>query len=427
MSPPDLPQPPPETETESMLSRKFGPEVLNYYAGSILNRVSFLRTDHVFLDAALRHKSTKFLLFRDLAPLTENPKTPRYVKWADVGKIIDLNGGPYRRPEEKNIQEYDSRIWQPPLLFLGLDRRTEKETDTFAYKDKYKGTPYFALDISTPPAFIDTSSTSGFVAATKELTKQLEEQKLEFVANRLNLQFHPEDAAIYIGARHVIDWTVRNPFCAQCGNRTLLANAGWKKICAPIDKASGIERPPCATRKGISNICFPRTDPVIIVAIVSADGQKMLLGRSKRFPPGMYSTLAGFLEPGEALEEAVRREVWEEAGTIVSRVVIHSSQPWMPSSIMIGAIAQAVPGEDEREPDLDNDAELESAKWFTLDEIRKGLGDTDWAEKGMVLKDPTGDEPKEDIPLRLPPRTAIAHTIMAAVANGGFLTGQPKI
>lgn len=88
------------------------------------------------------------------------------------------------------------------------------------------------------------------------------------------------------------------------------------------------ERPPCATRQGISNLCFPRTDPTIIVAVVSHDNKRILLGRSKRFPPYFYSTLAGFCEPAESIEEAVRREVWEEAGVTTGRVVIHSTQPW---------------------------------------------------------------------------------------------------
>ncbi len=87
------------------------------------------------------------------------------------------------------------------------------------------------------------------------------------------------------------------------------------------------KRADCPTRHGISNLSFPRTDPTVIMAIVSSDGTKLLLGRGKRYPPGWYSTLAGFLEPGESIEEAVRREAWEESGVHVSRVVIHSSQP----------------------------------------------------------------------------------------------------
>lgn len=111
-------------------------------------------------------------------------------------------------------------------------------------------------------------------------------------------------------------------------------NAGTKRVCPPTDLAGVPEggepkkRADCATRHGVSNLNFPRTDPTVIMAIVSSDGTKLLLGRGKRYPPGWYSTLAGFLEPGESIEEAVRRETWEESGVHVGRVVIHSSQPW---------------------------------------------------------------------------------------------------
>jgi NADH pyrophosphatase NudC (nudix superfamily) len=106
------------------------------------------------------------------------------------------------------------------------------------------------------------------------------------------------------------------------------------------------------------------------MAILSSDGTKVLLGRQKRWPKDWYSTLAGFLEPGESIEEAVRREVWEESGVEVGRVVIHSSQPWpFPASLMIGAVGQALPGDKEKIY-LGNDPELESAKW-----VRRSLSD----------------------------------------------------
>jgi ADP-ribose pyrophosphatase YjhB (NUDIX family) len=108
------------------------------------------------------------------------------------------------------------------------------------------------------------------------------------------------------------------------------------------------------------------------MATVSSDGQRILLGRQKRWPPYWYSTLAGFLEPAESVEEAVRREVWEESGIKLGRVVVHSTQPWpYPANLMIGAIGQAIP--EGEKIDLGNDPELEDAKWFTLDEVREAL------------------------------------------------------
>ena len=227
------------------------------------------------------------------------------------------------------------------------------------------------------------------------------------------------------------DWNARNPFCAQCGYPTLSVNAGFKRACPPRDKAltlkvvsasntmpSSIERPSCATRTGISNLSFPRTDATIIVAVVSSDGSQVLLGRQRKWPKYLYSSLAGFLEPGESVEEGVRREVWEESGVRVGRVVIHSTQPWpYPANLMIGAIAQAVPGGEVI--DLGNDPELEDAQWCDLKELRKALNNS---SNGI---DNLFDEKSTVGSLKLPPRTAIANQLLAAVA-GGFLGGPNK-
>jgi NAD+ diphosphatase len=141
----------------------------------------------------------------------------------------------------------------------------------------------------------------------------------------------------------------------------------------------------------------------------------------------MYSTLAGFLEPGETIEEATRREAWEEAGVTLNRVVLHSTQPWpYPANLMVGAIGQAAPGEDSKAPDLGNDAELEHADWFKIEDVRNALKGAEWNEKGIGASDPTGDAPA-GVKLKLPPRTAIAHQLMEAVCNGGFVGGTTKI
>lgn len=164
-------------------------------------------------------------------------------------------------------------------------------------------------------------------------------------------------AAIYAQARALIDWNDRNPFCAGCGQPTLSVNAGGKRVCPSQDQspvktylddsskpvaASGppYKRPDCPARHGISNLQFPRTDPTVIMAVVSSDGQRIMLGRQKRWPPYWYSTLAGFCEPAESIEEAVRREVWEEAGVSIGRVVIHSTQPWpFPANLMVSLLS----------------------------------------------------------------------------------------
>ncbi|NQX95257.1 MAG: NAD(+) diphosphatase, partial [Erythrobacter sp.] len=119
----------------------------------------------------------------------------------------------------------------------------------------------------------------------------------------------PEELAIYGGAKSLVDWHARHKFCANCGAPTKLTKGGWQRNCDN-----------CGTEH------FPRTDPVTIMLVEHED--KLLLGRQPRFPPKIYSALAGFVEPGESIEEAVAREVWEEAGVRVSNVRYLASQPW---------------------------------------------------------------------------------------------------
>lgn len=231
------------------------------------------------------------------------------------------------------------------MIFLGLDERSTLPGAALQWKkggadakpgaETYSGHPLFALDVTPrgPP------SSSTHAAATK-LISSVEASGKKFLEGRMLLGFEAGEAAIYAQARQLLDWNARNPFCAGCGQPTISLNGGHKRGCPPKDAARltgsigpttgetpSAERPDCATRRGISNLSFPRTDPTVIMAVLSADGDKVLLGRQKRFPKDWYSTLAGFLEPGESVEEAVRREVWEEAGVRVGRVVVHSTQP----------------------------------------------------------------------------------------------------
>lgn len=155
------------------------------------------------------------------------------------------------------------------------------------------------------------------------------------------------DAAILGCAKAILDWHRRHAFCAQCGAPSQRVEGGWKRLCA----SCGAEH-------------FPRVDPVVIM--LATFGDKCLLGRQARFPRGMYSALAGFVEPGESIEEAVARETLEEAGLTVRAVRYHSTQPWpFPSSLMIGCLAE-VAGDRET---IDHE-ELESARWFTREEAR---------------------------------------------------------
>ena len=164
----------------------------------------------------------------------------------------------------------------------------------------------------------------------------------------------PLDAAMAATARGLQEWHRTHPFCARCGGRSAIAQAGWQRLC-----------PSC----GASH--FPRTDPVVIMLITH--GNSVLMGRAPVWPAGMYSLLAGFIETGETVEAAVRREVFEEAGVPVGRVSYLASQPWpFPASLMLGCRGEAL----SREIRIDRE-ELDDARWMTREEILSALsGDT---------------------------------------------------
>ncbi len=139
-----------------------------------------------------------------------------------------------------------------------------------------------------------------------------------------------EDLGALAQAQGLVNWHARHRFCSTCGHASVIANGGLRRDC-----------PNCGAQH------FPRTDPVVIMLVVDLAGDRALLARQTRFPPGMYSALAGFMEPGETVEQAVRRETMEEAGIRVGRVGYYASQPWpFPTSLMIGCHAEALSRED---------------------------------------------------------------------------------
>jgi NAD+ diphosphatase len=160
-----------------------------------------------------------------------------------------------------------------------------------------------------------------------------------------------EDAGLLGYARGMISWRAGHRFCSTCGATTLAARGGHVLVCT---------NPSCRHEQ------FPRIDPAIIVLV--SDGERALLGRQASWPVGRYSTIAGFVEPGESLEDAVAREVFEETGIEVDRIEYHSSQPWpFPSSLMLGFTAHALTTQIQRRDD-----ELEDAQWFTRADLASG-------------------------------------------------------
>ncbi|RAK59897.1 NAD(+) diphosphatase [Phenylobacterium hankyongense] len=202
------------------------------------------------------------------------------------------------------------------LLFMGL----------------WKGTAIFAVDLE------DTSDPAE--SALEGLGKF---EDLRAVA----LRVPAPEAAILATAKSMFEWRRRHKHCAVCGQPSRAVDGGWKRKCASCEAEH-----------------FPRTDPVVIM--LPYHGDRCMLGRQEVWPKGMFSALAGFLEPGESIEEACARELNEEAGLHAVRVRYHSTQPWpYPSSLMIGLIAEVE--DEEGAPDQ---TELSEVRWFTRDEAR---------------------------------------------------------
>jgi NAD+ diphosphatase len=226
----------------------------------------------------------------------------------------------------------DERLGRGDLVFLGL-------IDEQAH---------FALDVSGLAEPLDVLRSPALAAAGIAQAPSgpisLKFADLRQLAGRLA---RPE-AALLALARAMTYWHLRHRFCGQCGAPTRSEEAGHMRRCTD---------PACAAMH------FPRTDPAVIMLVTDAGGDRVLLGRNKNFPPGMYSTLAGFVEPGESLEDAVAREVREETAVEVAAVHYHSSQPWpFPANIMLGFYAAA------RTTEIAVDyGELEDARWFARD------------------------------------------------------------
>jgi NAD+ diphosphatase len=171
----------------------------------------------------------------------------------------------------------------------------------------------------------------------------------------------------------LIAWNFDNRFCGRCGKPMEMKIGGYKRVCT-----------------GCEHMIFPRTDPVVIMLVVDEERDLCLLGRGAHFAPGMYSCLAGFVEPGETIENVVRRETREESAIKVGRVRYHASQPWpMPHTMMIGCFGEALSRDIKRD-----EAELEDCRWFTRQEMADMLDNSG----------ANGSSP--------PPKGAIAHRLM---------------
>ena len=213
------------------------------------------------------------------------------------------------------------------------------------------GAPVFAALLPDDAVIEQADTSDGFLDRRVLVVPGRDDLKMVDVRSLASGGLVPApEASVLAAAKALLSWHARRSFCSNCGAKTNVGAAGWRREC-----------PNCRMQH------FPRTDPVVIMLAV--DGESCLLGRQPRFPKGMYSALAGFLEPGETIEQAVRREIMEEAGIVCGEVRYFASQPWpFPSSLMIGCFAEA----ETRAITVDH-TELEDARWFPRDEVRAML------------------------------------------------------
>ena len=302
------------------------------FAGNPLNRASERRLEANWIESRLHDPSTLIFPMWRLEPFLLGPE--------NSAPPIQLG---LLKPGLTDVLAADGA----PCIFLGLDGDRA----------------VFALDISAAenPAQKGPLAGLGFFRDARAAGQMVS----------------IKEAAIIAQAKALIDWHQRHGFCPKCGAPTRVMDAGYRRLC---DKCNSEH--------------FPRVDPVVIMLAI--DGDACLVGRGKLFPQGMFSALAGFIEPGETIEEAVRRELMEEASVKVGEVSYWATQPWpFPSSLMIGCFAKAT----SREVKVDQ-SELAEVRWIERKVARQLI------------------EGKRVDGIMVPPPIAIAHHLIKAFALG---------
>ena len=238
------------------------------------------------------------------------------------------------------------------LVFLPLDHPiTQEATRAPLFLGLDGETPVFATDISPwEPADMDAEAMKHFFDASTNHHPLMPDTALFHELRGLMASMTPEHANIAATARGIFAWHDTHPHCAKCGAPSDISQAGWQRGCSTCNAQH-----------------FPRTDPVVIVLALS--GNSVLLGRSPHWPDGMYSLLAGFMEPGETIEAASRREVFEESGIRLGEVRYLSSQPWpYPSSLMFGTMGFAENTDITLDP-----VELDDAIWVSREDVMAAI------------------------------------------------------
>ncbi len=259
----------------------------------------------------------------DIVKTANDPAARCIVLWQGKPLLENEDGGLARVPFDHPIMADAG----PLQLFLGLD----------------DGVPTFAVSLSKWEPDLDAEADlTAFLDPSLQRHPSMPREACFAELRAIMTQLSQRDAELAATARATLAWHDSHKFCSACGQPSVAADAGWRRVC-----------PACETQH------FPRTDPVVIMLITHGDD--VLVGRSPSWPDGMYSLLAGFVEPGETIEAAVRREVFEEAGITVGPVEYLASQPWaFPSSLMIGCYGEATSTDITIDP-----VELEDARWVS--------------------------------------------------------------
>ena len=300
----------------------------------ILDRLGPKRSDAEFLKSKLEAPGSRFLVLADLKPVIRSnaQRTDAKLAWFSLEDLTQFG------------------LPSAEALFLGVDKA---------------GKAHFALAVTEH--------------RTRNVPGAIEKLRPIVDLRSLAMQgiMSPEELSLCGQARALAQWHENARCCGHCGGTTLVKDGGWKRKCW----ACGLE-------------WFPRTDPVVIMLVT--DGQRCLLAHEHRYAEKMYSTLAGYIEPGEDIEHAVRREVLEETGIKVGEVEFHSSQPWpFPHSLMLGCIGHAESTELVIDP-----VEIAEARWFTRQDARLML----------ERRHPDG--------LTVPGKQAIANALIASFVDG---------
>lgn len=281
------------------------------FGGSALDRAAELRNDPAALLAAAADPSARTILLWQGKPLIDRTRPAHLMRVAmDHPALVDA-------PE--------------PPIFLGRE----------------DGAPRFAHALSAwTPADVDTAALGAFLDPTEQHHPAFGPDEVFAELRRVMTWLDARDAELAATAKAVFGWHESHRFCAKCGAASDITQGGWQRTC-----------PACGAHH------FPRTDPVVIMLITH--GNSVLMGRSPGWPEGMFSLLAGFVEPGETLEAAVRREVFEEAGIRVGAVSYLASQPWpFPASLMFGCQGVAISQDITIDPQ-----EIEAALWINREDM----------------------------------------------------------